>query len=177
MNYILEDCNFNAYMPKSNIRFKVQGEGAKVVHGGTTLQETVVPVVSFKNIRSSYKNSIKAEKVKVKLTNEVRKITNSLFTLNFFQTERISEKTIPTTLDVYMIDDDKNIISNTETILADLPNDRPEERTFKVKLTLKAMNYDKNKKYYLIIRDKEVGVILEEISFTISLGIASDFDF
>lgn len=177
MNYILEDCNFNAYMPKSNIRFKVQGEGAKFVHGGTTLQETVVPVVSFKNIRSSYKNSIKAEKVKVKLTNEVRKITNSLFTLNFFQTERISEKTIPTTLYVYMIDDDKNIISNTETILADLPNDRPEERTFKVKLTLKAMNYDKNKKYYLIIRDKEVGVILEEIPFTISLGIASDFDF
>jgi uncharacterized protein (TIGR02687 family) len=177
MNYILKDSNFKAYMPKSNIRFKVQGEGAKFVHGGTTLQETVVPVVSFKNIRSTYKNSIKAEKVKVKLTNEVRKITNSLFTLNFFQTERISEKTIPTTLDVYMTDEDKKVISNKETILADLSNDRPEERTFKVKLTLKAMNYDRNKKYCLIVRDKEVGVVLEEIPFTISLGIASDFDF
>ncbi|MFL0251148.1 BREX-1 system phosphatase PglZ type A [Clostridium neuense] len=177
MNYILKDSKFNAYMPKSNIRFKVQGEGAKFVHGGTTLQETVVPVVLFKNIRSSYKNSIKADKVKVKLTNEVKKITNSLFTLNFFQTERISEKIIPVTLDIYMIDENKNIISNIETILADLKSDRPEERMFKIRLTLKAMNYDKNKKYYLIVKDKEAGDILEEIPFIISLGIANDFDF
>lgn len=177
MNYLLKNSGLHAYMPKSNIRFKIQGEGSKFVHGGATLQETVVPVVSFKNIRNTYKNSIKAEKVKVKLTNEVRKITNSIFTLNFFQTERISEKITPATLEVYMIDDNRNVISNIETIMADLGSDRPEERVFKVKLILKAMSYDRNKKYYLIIKDKEVGLTLEEIPFTINLGIASDFDF
>lgn len=177
MNYLLKNSNLNVYMPKSNIRFKVQGEGSKFVHGGATLQETVVPVVSFKNIRSTYKHSVKAEKVKVKLTNEVRKITNSIFTLNFFQTERISEKITPVTLEVYMVDEDKNVISNIETIIADLVSDRPEERVIKLKLILKAMSYNRNKKYYLIIKDKEVGLTLEEIPFTISLGIASDFDF
>lgn len=177
MNYLLKNSDLNAYMPKSNIRFKVQGEGSKFVHGGATLQETVVPVVSFKNIRNTYKNSVKAEKVKVKLTNEVKKITNSIFTLNFFQTERISEKITPVTVEVYMVDDDKNLISNIKIILADLVSDRPEERVFKIKLILKAMSYNRNKKYYLIIKDKEVGLTLEEIPFTINLGIASDFDF
>ena len=137
----------------------------------------VVPVISFKNIRSSYKNSIKAEKVKVKLTNEVRKITNSIFKLNFFQTEKINKKITSLTLEVYMMDTEKNIISNIETIIADLDNDRPEERVLKVKLTLKAMKYNRNKKYYLIIKDKETGIVLEEIPFIINLGIASDFDF
>ena len=140
-------------------------------------KKLVVPVVSFKNIRSSYKKSIKAEKVKVKLTNEVRKITNSIFTLNFFQTEKINEKITSSTLEVYMMDTEKNIISNIETMIADLDNDRPEERVLKLKLTLKAMNYDRNKKYYLIIKDKETGIVLEEIPFVINLGIASDFDF
>ena len=138
MKYLLNENDVFAYMPKSNIRFKVQGEGSKFVHGGATLQELVVPVISFKNIRSSYKNSIKAEKVKVKLTNEVRKITNSIFKLNFFQTEKINKKITSSTLEVYMMDTEKNIISNIETIIADLDNDRPEERVLKVKLTLKA---------------------------------------
>lgn len=177
MKYLLNDNELYAYMPKSNIRFKVQGEGNKFVHGGATLQELVVPVVSFKNIRSSYKNSIKAEKVKVKLTNEVRKITNSIFTLNFFQTEKVNKKVIASTLEIYMMDTEKNIISNIETMIADLSNDRPEERVLKIKLTLKAMNYDRNKKYYLMIKDKEIGTVLEEIPFIINLGIASDFDF
>ncbi|MGG7056727.1 BREX-1 system phosphatase PglZ type A [Clostridium tertium] len=177
MSYILNDEDVFSYMPKSHIRFKVQGEGAKFVHGGTTLQELVVPVIAFKNIRSSYKNSIKAKKVNVKLTNEIRKITNSIFTLNFFQTERISEEITKVELEVYMIDNDKNIISNIENIIADLTNDKPEERVIRTKLTLKPINYDKSKKYNLVIKDAELGVVLEEIPFTISLGIASDFDF
>jgi len=177
MKYLLNENDVFAYMPKSNIRFKVQGEGSKFVHGGATLQELVVPVVSFKNIRSSYKNSIKAEKVKVKLINEIRKITNSIFKLNFFQTEKINKKITSSTLEVYMMDTEKNIISNIETMIADSDNDRPEERVFKIKLTLKAMNYDRNKKYYLIIKDKETGIALEEIPFVINLGIANDFDF
>ena len=177
MSYILNDKGVFSYMPKSHIRFKVQGEGAKFVHGGATLQELVVPVIAFKNIRSSYKNSIKAKKVNVKLTNEIRKITNNTFTLNFFQTERISEEVTKVELEIYMIDNYKNIISNIENIIADLTNDRPEERVIRSKLTLKPIDNDKSKKYYLVIKDAELGVVLEEIPFTINLGIPSDFDF
>lgn len=177
LDYLLENKGIFAYMPKSNIRFKVQGEGSKFVHGGATLQEIVVPVVAFKNIRSTSKKSVKAKKVTVKLTNEVRKITNSIFTLNFFQTEKIDEKTTPISFDVYMVDKDNNIVSNIQTLIADSSDDRPEERVLKTKLTLKAIKYNKNEKYSLIMKDKETGMTIEEIPFTISLGIASDFDF
>lgn len=76
-----------------------------------------------------------------------------------------------------MADEDYNIISNIETIIADLESERPEERIVKIKLVLKVMEYDKNKKYYLIIKDKERGIIEEEIAFNINLSIVSDFEF
>jgi len=177
MSYLLRDSGAYAYMPKAHIRFKVQGEGANYVHGGASLQEVTVPVVSFKNIRSTNKKSVKAEKVKIKLTNEIRKITNSIFILNFFQTERVNEKITPATFDVYMVGRDGDVISSIETIIADLTSERPEERMFRMKLTLKVMNYDRNGQYQLLVKDKETGVVVEEIPFTISLGIASDFDF
>lgn len=177
MSYLLNDNGIYNYMPKAHIRFKVQGEGANYVHGGASLQELMVPVIVFKNIRSTSKKSVKAEKAKVKLTNEIRKITNSIFILNFFQTEKISEKITSATLEVYMVGIDGSIISSIETIIADLTSEKPEERMVRIKLTLKAMDYDKNQQYQLIIKDKETAVVVEEIPFKISLGIANDFDF
>ncbi|WP_271628811.1 BREX-1 system phosphatase PglZ type A [Caldicellulosiruptor sp. DIB 104C] len=177
MSYLLNNQGYYAYMPKSNIRFKIQGEGAKFVHGGLSLQEIVIPVIEFKNIRSTSKDAIKSEKAKIKLINESRKITNSIFTLNFFQTEKISEKVTPAIYEIYMRDENNNIISNIETIIADLENEKPEQRVIKVRLVLKAMEYDKSKKYYLVIKDKDKGLISEEIPFNINLGIISDFEF
>ena len=177
MSWLSNNETIYAYMPKSNIRFKVQGEGSKFVHGGATLQEVIVPVVAFKNIRSNSKKSIKAKKVDVKLTNESRKITMNTFKLEFFQTEKIGEKILPTSLELFMVDKDNAIISDIKNIIADSTSDRPEERIFKIKLHLKSMAYNKNDEYRLVIKDNETGVIIEEIPFTISLGIASEFDF
>ncbi|MCX7883564.1 MAG: BREX-1 system phosphatase PglZ type A [Caloramator sp.] len=177
MKYLLEGEGYYAYMPKSNIRFKMQGEGAKFVHGGLSLQEIAVPVVEYKFKRNTYKDRVEAQKAEIKLINESRKITNSIFTLNLFQTEKISEIVIPAVYDIYMTDDEYNIISNIETIIADLKSERPDDRVIKVKLVLKAVEYDKNKKYYLIIKDKETKEVIEEIAFNIKLSIVSHFDF
>lgn len=42
---------------------------------------------------------------------------------------------------------------------------------------MKQIPYDKTKNYYLIIKDTETNVVVEQIPFTINLGIVSDFDF
>lgn len=165
------------YVPKATIRFKMQGSGVNFVHGGASLQEIVVPLIQFKNIRSGQKNSREIEKVDVKLTNTTRKITNSLFNLTFFQTEKVEDKRIPRTVKIYMVDDSDSVISNEETLICDRTFDKPEERTFKLRFALKSIPYDKNKSYYLIIKDTETNVIVEKIPFTINLGIISDFDF
>lgn len=49
--------NLIGFAPLDNIRMKKQGGGMNYVHGGISLQECVVPVVEFKNMRSTSKSS------------------------------------------------------------------------------------------------------------------------
>ncbi|MCM3255569.1 BREX-1 system phosphatase PglZ type A [Priestia aryabhattai] len=174
---IVNQHQLNAYVPKATVRFKIQGSGVNFVHGGASLQEVVVPLIKYKNIRRGQTNSREIVKVDIKLTNTIRKITNSLFHLSFFQMEKVEEKIIPRTVIIYMTDEDGAVISNEETIIGDRTSDNPEERTFKLRFALKTIAYDRNKHYYLTIRDIETGIILEKIPFNINLGIVSDFDF
>ncbi len=174
---IKNEHKLNIYVPKATIRFKIQGSGVNFVHGGASLQEVVVPLIKYKNIRRGQANSREIVKVDIKLTNTTRKITNSLFHLSFFQTEKVEEKVIPRTVMIYMADEGGSVISNEETIIGDRTSENPEERTFKLRFALKTITYDKNKHYYLTMKDVETGVILEKIPFNINLGIVSDFDF
>jgi uncharacterized protein (TIGR02687 family) len=174
---IQNEHQLNVYVPKATIRFKIQGSGVNFVHGGASLQEVVVPLIKYKNIRKGQTNSREIVKVDIKLTNTTRKITNSLFHLSFFQTEKVEEKVVPRTVIIYMADEDGAVISNEETIIGDRTSENPEERTFKLRFALKTITYDKNKHYYLTMKDIETGVLLEKIPFNINLGIVSDFDF
>lgn len=177
MNYLLgEDTKLNAIIPKGVIRFKVQGAGANFVHGGAALQEIVIPVVKFKNIR---KDEFKSSKVEVKLTNISRKITNRTTFLEFFQTEKVENKKIPMTLKLYFEDKEGNRISNENIVIADSRSSKPEDRTFREKFTLKDQSYDKDRKYYLVMEDEDEKVenIYEKVPFMIDLAIPNNFGF
>ncbi|KPU27971.1 hypothetical protein TR13x_01070 [Caloranaerobacter sp. TR13] len=177
LNYIFGNkTTLKAIVPKGVTRFKVQGAGANYVHGGASLQEIVIPVIKFKNIR---KNEFKSTKVEVKLTNISRKITNRITYLEFFQTEKVEDKKIPIRLKLYFVDEEGNRISNENIIIADSRSSKPEDRTYREKFTLKDQPYDKSKKYYLILEDEDetVDKIYEKIPFIIDLAIINDFDF
>ncbi|MEC4203025.1 MULTISPECIES: BREX-1 system phosphatase PglZ type A [Bacillus] len=174
---IKNEQQLTAYLPKATLRYKMQGSGINFVHGGASLQEIVVPLLSFKNKRTGQKGAKVIKKVDIKLTNTTRKITNSIFNLEFFQTEKVEDKTTPRTVVIYMADEEGIVISNEETIIGDRPFDNPADRTFKIRFVLKSIPYDRNKTYYLTIKDTETGVVVEKIPFNINLGIISDFDF
>ena len=166
-----EESNLSVYIPRANIRFKTQGAGANFVHGGASLQEIVIPLILYKNKVPRQTGAIKPEKTQIKLTNTSRRITNSIFTLNFFQTEKVGGKIIPCTVRVYMVDDKDKIISNEEILLGDKKSENPEDRTMDIRFILKSLDYDRDKDYYLIIEDLKTGVEYEKIQFTINLGI------
>ncbi len=174
---IKNEQQLTAYLPKATFRNKMQGSGINFVHGGASLQEVVVPLLTFKNKRTGQKGAKAIKKVDIKLTNTTRKITNSIFNLEFFQTEKVEDKIIPRTVVIYMADGEGTVISNEETIIGDRPFDNPADRTFKLRFVLKSIPYDRNKTYYLTIRDTETSVVAEKIPFYINLGIISDFDF
>lgn len=175
MSYLLgKETRLKAILPKGVIRYKVQGSGANYAHGGVSLQEVVIPVIKFKNVR---KNEYKPTKVEVKLTNISRKITNRITYLEFFQTELAGYKKVPIRLKLYFEDENGERISNENIIIADSRSKNPKDRTYREKFTLKDISYDKIKKYYLILEDEEEPVekIYERIPFGIDLIISDNF--
>ncbi len=175
MAYLLgKETGLKAVVPKGVIRYKVQGGGENYAHGGAALQEIILPVVRFKNIR---KDVYKAKKVEVKLTNISRKITNRITYLEFFQVDLVGEKKIPLKLKLYFEDEENNRISNENIIIADSRSKNPQDRTFREKFTLRDIPYEKTKKYYLVLEDEEETVekIYDRIPYTIDLIISDDF--
>ena len=171
MDYLTKNSNgMHVVMPRITNCFKVQGAGTRYVHGGTTLQEVVIPVIRFKSDKNANR-SMSATKVSLGLTNLSRKITSIITHFTFFQNEPVDEKHLPLRVTAYFADESGNRISNENIIIAESRSKKPEERTYKEKFTLKDMSYDKSATYYLILKDEEelVNSEIEKIPFVIDL--------
>src|SRR5690625_3798138 len=91
-----------AYVPNATIRYRIQGGGANFVHGGASLQEVVVPLLTIRNKRTGQSGAKEITQVDISLTSTTRRITNSIFTLDFFQMEKVGEKSKPRTVVAFM---------------------------------------------------------------------------
>ena len=179
MDYLTKNNNsMYAVLPRITNCFKIQGTGSRYVHGGTSLQEIVIPVIRFKSDKND-KQSKGAKKVTLGLTNLSRKITSVITHLTFYQSEPVDEKNLPIRVTAYFEDEAGNRISNENVILADSTSKNPEERAYKEKFTLKNMAYDKSKNYYLVLKDEEelVNSELERIPFIIDLVFGGSINF
>ena len=143
-----------AILPHGSNCFKLQGAGNRYVHGASSLQEMVVPVISFKNGKN-----IKSSKVATKVGISV---TSIITHLTFFQNKPVDDKHKPLRVTVYFEDEDGNRISNENVIIADSTSLEQRDREYKEKFTLKNQAYDKGKKYYLVMMDDE-GTVSKEI--------------
>ncbi|MDU1228906.1 MAG: BREX-1 system phosphatase PglZ type A [Clostridium sp.] len=178
MDYLLgKDSDKYVITPKGTSRFKVQGAGANYVHGGAMPQEIIVPVITFKNDRSSSSvNDIR--KVKITLTSITRKITNIITYLEFFQDEMIQDKVLSKKVKCYFEDEEGNRISNENIIIGDSRSENPKERSYREKFVLKSMPYDKIKQYFLVIEDAEdSNGDYDRIPFNIDIAIVDEFGF
>ena len=162
------------YAPQDTIRMKVQGGGENYVHGGISLQELVVPVIVFKNLRSTNKNYVEVRNAELKLLSESRKVSNLIFSLEFFQRQAVGDKIQPCKYSVCFVDDEGNLISDRHIVIADKTSDNATDRVFRVRFNLKAGNYDNKKTYRLVIAND---VNVEEIEFRIDIAFADDFGF
>ena len=150
------------YAPQDTIRMKVQGGGENYVHGGISLQELVVPVIAFKNLRTSNKNYVEVKNAELKLLSESRKISNLIFSLEFHQRQPVGDKIQPCTYSIYMTDDEGVVISDRQTVIADKTSDNAADRVFRVRFNLKAGTYDKKNVYQMCIRDSIIPICDDE---------------
>jgi uncharacterized protein (TIGR02687 family) len=163
------------YAPQDTVRIKVQGGGENYVHGGISLQEMVVPVIVYKGMRSGYKQYVEIQNPGLSLISESRKVSNLMFSLDFLQKQPVGEKIQICSYALHFTDEADALISDTQTVIADRTSDNASDRVFRVKFTLKPMQFNRNKLYHLVIaNDTDVP---EEVELHIDIAFADDFGF
>ena len=175
---------FDAYAPRDYVRIKKKGGGLNFVHGGISLQEMVVPVLEFQYLRNSYKayqrnrDKIDTKPVAISLLSANRKISNMIFSLNFYQKEAVGGNREAAQYLVYFVDANGEKISDVNKIIADKTSADGQERTFRCNFSLRSKQYSNRASYFLVNAD-ESGLqppVKEEFQIDIAFAV-DDFQF
>lgn len=156
MDFVLGDVsngNYRLITPYGYDVFKTSG-GLQYVHGGPSLQEIIVPIVHISELRAANSKETVAP-VGVRLKSIMRKITNRSFNLEFEQVEKVEDKKQPVTCETYIEDEAGNKVSNVYKFLAASESDDLEQRVTRVRFNLMNIDFDRNKRYYLILKDAD----------------------
>ncbi len=174
---------YDAFAPRENVRIKKLGGGLNFVHGGISLQEMVVPVIDYHFLRNQSKEYQRNQKkydtkpVEVSLLSATHKISNMIFSLNFYQKEPVGDNREAATYQLYFTDSNGKQISDIAKIIADKTSDNGKERTFRCSFNLKSLKYDNKEIYYLVIADAD-GLVVSREEFQIDIAFAvGEFDF
>lgn len=120
-------------------RIRKQGSGSRYVHGGTMLQEVVIPVLHV-----NIKKVADVGQVDVDILNKRAKLTTNNQTISFFQTDAVTEKMKGITLRIGFYDIDNNLISDSfTTTFTNESNDttqREQKHTFIFRKELSKLN-------------------------------------
>ena len=178
------DDRYDAFAPRASVRIKKKGGGLNFVHGGISLQEMVVPIIEYHYLRNDSKayqrNKAKYDTrpVEVGLLSASRKISNMVFSLNFYQKEAVGDNRSAANYLLYFVDSNGKQISDTAKIIADKTNENGQERTFRCSFNLKSLKYDNRASYYLVIADETGLQMPQKEEFQIDIAFAVDeFDF
>lgn len=150
----MADGDYQVISPYGYDLFKTQGGGLQYVHGGASLQETVVPVIHLSELRAAG-NKESVSPVGVRLKSVTRKVTNRSFTLEFEQYEKVGEHKHAITCEAYFVDENGNKVSGEHRFVAASESDDVDARSTKVRFNLKNIEFDRSKRYYLILRNIE----------------------
>ena len=172
VEFTLENVSDGAYKvisPYGYDLFKTQGSGLQYVHGGASLQEIIVPVIHLGELRAAG-NKEAVSPVGVRLKSITRKITNRSFTLEFEQYEKVEERKQAITCETYLVDEDGNKVSGEYRFVAASESDDVDARSTKIRFNLMNIEFDRSKRYYLILRNiAKPDEYIEREQFTIDI--------
>ncbi|MDO5300284.1 MAG: BREX-1 system phosphatase PglZ type A [Clostridia bacterium] len=166
-----------AAFPRGSLRFRMQGGSGTFMHGGLSLQELMVPLIIYRNKKAGQKGYQAIDKVGLALISQTRRISNNIFTLQFYQTEPCTEKMRQRKVCLHFEDAAGARISDAHTILADRSTPDNSRRSFHVTFRLTQSGFDRDADYMLLALDAEDGQTLIREAFKINIAFAQEFDF
>ena len=153
--------------------FKAAGGGMNFVHGGSSPQEMLIPLIDVRT-EKGHKETTSAVISLVSLSN---KITNLIFSLDFIQNEPVGSVVKEATYRICFVNENGEKISNEILHTADNKSTEAANRIFKLRFNLRNRQYSRSDKYYLLIVDdkKDLEVLRHEVM--IDIAFADDFGF
>lgn len=180
VKFLDEESGLTAFAPRENIRIKMSGGGLNFVHGGISLQEMVVPVIDYQFLRSSSKTyqrnreKYDTKPVTLSLLSATRKISNMIFSLNFYQKEAVGDNRSSCNYQLYFTDASGKQISDVVRIITDKTSENGQDRTFRCSFNLKSLKYSNRDSYYLVILDESGQQPPQREEFQIDIAFAVD---
>lgn len=149
--YLSKLNNVYVSMPIGADIIKTKGGGQNYVHGGSTLQEMVVPVVKVKTFTGKQDTGM----VNVELSSFTSKITSIEVRLDFMQMELVSDTKKPRRLVAFFVDANGDKISYDVPLIANVRDADARKRVMNEKFTLKSGKYSRNENYFLVLADMD----------------------
>ncbi|MDB3929302.1 BREX-1 system phosphatase PglZ type A [Paracoccaceae bacterium] len=170
--------DFEVLFPKSINRLRRSGSGAKFVHGGVSLQEVVIPVLSITKGRQS-----DAEAVEVTIiTGSSKTISTSQISVKLYQEKSVSSKTHARTLRIGLYGGDGQLLSDQQEVSFDIESENARDREQKVQVLLskRADEYN-NMDVILRLDEQHPGTShykeYRSVKYMIRRTFTNDFDF
>ena len=153
--------------------FKLAGGGQNYVHGGSSPQELILPVLDVK----MEKGHVETRSAQIVLVSMVHKITNLIASLDFLQPEPVSDEIKAASYRIYFATGDGEKISNEFIHAADSKETDPQKRIFRLRFNFKNRQYDKTKPHYLVAVDEKTNVEVLRHSVAMDIVFANNFGF
>jgi uncharacterized protein (TIGR02687 family) len=164
------------WIPKGSNRFHFTG-GARFIHGGAMPQEIVVPVITVRQAKSKKDlEKTRTKQVSVSVLGGNHKITTHTHRFKLIQMEPVSDRAKALTLKIAIYDGEEPV-SSIETVTFASTSTNLDDRQQSVMLTLQDQQFDKNKRYRLVLKDANTDFELQSQDVTIDRAIADDFEF
>lgn len=151
-------------MPVGCDIFAMPGGGQHFVHGGVTIQELLIPVVTVRYT----KGKVDTTKVAVKWYSPQRRLTEIHNYLQFIQEEAVTDTIKGRTVTVVITDSDGKPLSNEVTILANRTEAHGADRIYTEKFILPERTYT-DFAACLIIRDSDDDTVLGQYDIQIDV--------
>jgi uncharacterized protein (TIGR02687 family) len=126
------DSQIEILIPKSINRLRIRGAGSRYVHGGATLQETIVPVLWINKKRESDVSQVSVDILRG--TSSI--ITSGQVSVAFYQSGPVTEKVQPRHVRAGIYTQDGILISDQHDLRFDIESENPRERERAVRFIL-----------------------------------------
>lgn len=164
-------------IPKSINRLRIKGAGTKFVHGGTTLQEIVIPLIKVNRKREDT-----VRQVEIDIIQSTDRITTNILTVSFLQQELVNDQIQPRVIRTALYAADGEILSDQFKFTFDFSDGTERQREVKhvFHLGAKASGKYKNQRIKLILEEPIEGTskwkTYKEYYFSLNISFTSDFD-